>query len=43
VKVAAHRLRERYRTELRSEVAGTLEDPSQVEDELQDLFQALGG
>lgn len=43
VKVAAHRLRERYRTTLRSEVAGTLEDPAQVEDELQDLFQALGG
>ena len=43
VKVAAHRLRERYRKELRAEVAGTLEDPSQVESELQDLFQALGG
>jgi len=43
VKVAAHRLRESYRSELRSEVAGTLEDPSQVEEELQDLFRALGG
>lgn len=42
VKVALHRLRRRYGELLREEVAGTLDDPSAVEDELRDLSGALG-
>ena len=38
---AAHRLRKRYRSLLREEVARTLADPTEVDDELADLFQAL--
>jgi DNA-directed RNA polymerase specialized sigma24 family protein len=41
VKVAAHRLRARYRTLLREEVARTVSDPGQVEDELRGLLAAL--
>lgn len=41
VKVAVHRLRQRYRDLLRSEVAQTLADPADVDDELRSLFQAL--
>lgn len=43
VKVAVHRLRARYRELLRLEVAGTLEEPGQVEAELRELFRALSG
>lgn len=43
VKVALHRLRSRYRTLLMSEVAGTVEDPDEVERELRALFTALDG
>jgi len=43
IKVAAHRLRRRYRQRLRDEVAQTVEDPSEVDGELQALFRALGG
>jgi RNA polymerase sigma-70 factor (ECF subfamily) len=39
---AAHRLRKRYRARLRAEIAETLADPSHVEQELADLFGALG-
>lgn len=39
---AAHRLRRRYRTRLRAEIAETLADPAEVEQELADLFRALG-
>jgi DNA-directed RNA polymerase specialized sigma24 family protein len=42
VKVAVHRLRHRYRELLREEISRTLQDPSQVEDEIRDLFAALG-
>ena len=42
VKVAVHRLRARYREELRREIADTLADPGDVEDELRLLFEALG-
>ncbi len=38
---AAHRMRQRYRFLLREEVARTLADPTEVDDELADLFQAL--
>jgi RNA polymerase sigma factor (sigma-70 family) len=42
VKVAVHRLRRRYRDILRDEIAQTLADSAEVEDELRDLFSALG-
>ncbi|MBL9139042.1 MAG: sigma-70 family RNA polymerase sigma factor [Verrucomicrobiales bacterium] len=42
VKVAVHRLRQRYRDLLREEIAQTVTDPGQVDAELQDLFAALG-
>lgn len=43
VKVAAHRLRRRFRQSVKAEIAGTLSDPSTVEDEMASLFAALGG
>lgn len=42
VKVALHRLRARYRAELRREIADTVADPADVDDELRRLFDALG-
>ncbi len=42
VKVAVHRLRRRYRELLREEIARTLDDPGLVEEEIRDLFAALG-
>jgi RNA polymerase sigma factor (sigma-70 family) len=41
VKVAAHRLRRRYRELLREEIAHTVVGPEQVEEELRQLFAAL--
>jgi DNA-directed RNA polymerase specialized sigma24 family protein len=41
VKVAAHRLRARYRDLLREEVARTVVDPSEVDAELADLISTL--
>ncbi len=43
LRVAVHRLRERYRELLRTEVAATLADPAKTEDELDCLRQALRG
>ena len=43
VKVAVHRMREKYRELLRDEIARTLADPRDVDDELRDLFAALSG
>jgi len=43
VKVAVHRLRRRYRDLLREEIARTVERPEEVEEEIRDLFAALGG
>ena len=40
--VALHRLRKRFREQLRAEVSATLDDPSMVEDELRHLLAALG-
>jgi RNA polymerase sigma factor (sigma-70 family) len=40
-KVAAHRLRKRYRELLRAEVAQTLTDPNEIDDEIRQLFEAL--
>jgi RNA polymerase sigma-70 factor (ECF subfamily) len=42
VKVAVHRLRQRYREKLRAVIAETVASPSQVDDEIRDLFAALG-
>ncbi len=42
VKVAAHRLRKRYRELLREEIAKTTSEPNAIEDEIGDLFTALG-
>ncbi len=42
-RVALHRLRKRYGELLRSEVAETLPDGREVEDEIRDLFAALQG
>jgi RNA polymerase sigma-70 factor (ECF subfamily) len=41
VKVAVHRLRQRYRAILRSEIAHTVSTPDEVEVELRELFAAL--
>ena len=41
LKVAVHRLRQRYRAALRAEVANTVSDSSEVEEELAALFRAL--
>ncbi|MAD80656.1 MAG: RNA polymerase subunit sigma-24 [Planctomycetaceae bacterium] len=43
VKVAAHRLRARYRDLLRYEIAQTVEEPKEVDDEIRSLFEVLGG
>jgi len=40
-KVAAHRLRKRYRTLLREEIAKTMSDRDSIEDEIRELFRAL--
>jgi RNA polymerase sigma-70 factor (ECF subfamily) len=42
VKVAVHRLRQRYRGVLRDEIAQTVADPAEIEDEIRHLFSALG-
>jgi RNA polymerase sigma factor (sigma-70 family) len=42
VKVAAHRLRRRYRDRLRAAIAETVETDDDVEAEIRDLFAALG-
>jgi RNA polymerase sigma-70 factor (ECF subfamily) len=41
VRVAVHRLRERYRERLRAEVADTVASPADVESELRHLFRVL--
>jgi RNA polymerase sigma-70 factor (ECF subfamily) len=41
VKVAVHRLRQRYRELLRAEIADTVASPADVEDEIRNLFAAL--
>jgi RNA polymerase sigma-70 factor (ECF subfamily) len=42
IKVAAHRLRGRFRDLVREEIARTVEKPEEVEDEIRALFAALG-
>jgi RNA polymerase sigma-70 factor (ECF subfamily) len=41
VKVAVHRLRDRYRELLREEIARTLDDTGDVDEEIRNLFNAL--
>jgi len=41
VKVAVHRLRQRYRQLVREEIAQTVSTPEQVDEEIRDLFAAL--
>ena len=43
VKVAAHRLKDKYRASLVDVVSHTLADPESVDDELDNLFEALAG
>ena len=43
LKVAVHRLKHRFRQLLKAEIAGTLDDPGQVEPEMRALFAALAG
>ncbi len=43
MKVAAHRMRHRFRQCVKQEVAGTLKDDSAVEEEMRALLAALGG
>jgi RNA polymerase sigma-70 factor (ECF subfamily) len=42
VKVAVHRLRQRYRDLLREEIARTVDDPAEIDEEIRQLFAALG-
>jgi RNA polymerase sigma-70 factor (ECF subfamily) len=42
VKVAVHRLRHRYRELLKEEIAQTVADPADIDDELRDLLAAVG-
>jgi DNA-directed RNA polymerase specialized sigma24 family protein len=41
-KVAAHRMRKRYRELLRAEIAQTLQRPEEIDEEVRDLFAAVG-
>ncbi|MFK7768863.1 MAG: RNA polymerase sigma factor [Mariniblastus sp.] len=41
IKVAVHRMRQRYGQQLRLQIAKTIEDPDDVDNELQSLFAAL--
>lgn len=41
VKVAVHRVRKRYRELLRAEIAQTVADPGEVEDDIRYLFEAI--
>ena len=43
LRVAAHRLRQRYRDLLRSEIADTVSGPEELEDELRHVFRVLTG
>jgi DNA-directed RNA polymerase specialized sigma24 family protein len=42
VRVAVHRLRQQFRELLREEIGRTVEDPERIDDEIRDLFAALG-
>jgi RNA polymerase sigma-70 factor (ECF subfamily) len=40
-KAALHRLRRRFRERVREEIAGTVDDPAQVREELRSLLEVL--
>jgi RNA polymerase sigma-70 factor (ECF subfamily) len=40
--VAVHRLRRRYGALLREEIANTVAQPAEIDDEIRELFSALG-
>ena len=42
VRVAVHRLRKRYRELLRAEIAQTLSNPADLDEEMSALFRAFG-
>jgi RNA polymerase sigma-70 factor (ECF subfamily) len=42
IRVAVHRMRRRYGDLLREEIASTVDDPTEVDDEIRALFAALG-
>ena len=42
VKVSIHRLRRRFREVIKTEIAKTVSDPGQVEEELRHLVETLG-
>jgi len=42
VQVAVHRMRRRYRELLRAEIADTVADPAEVDEEIRNLFAVLG-
>ena len=42
VKTAAHRLRRRFRTQLRTDIAETVSDASEIDEEIRYLIRALG-
>ena len=42
VKTAVYRMRCRYRELLRAEIAETVADPAEVDDEIKELFASLG-
>lgn len=42
VKMAVHRLRQRYREAIRAEIAATVANPSEIEDELREVLRAYG-
>jgi hypothetical protein len=42
LKVAVHRLRRRYRELLRAEIEETVADPQEIDQEIRDLFSAVG-
>ena len=43
VKVAVHRLRRSFRNQLRADVARTVMDPAEVDDEIRHLIRCVGG
>lgn len=43
LKMAVHRLKQRFRQCVKTEVSGTLDDPAMIDEEMQSLFAALGG
>jgi RNA polymerase sigma-70 factor (ECF subfamily) len=43
VKVAAHRLRQRYGEFVREQIAQTVTTPEQIEEEICELYAALAG